>query len=168
MLPLKNLARKGLISNITRNYIKKARVYAFVHGPLTGYIKLWVAHGPGMPGTFSLPPQVSDPNIHHGTCMTHVSWCMPGSLTSGFLLIRWRGKRFQHSRCLHNGSLAKPQLKLGHGQMIIFIQHNGSNPQIIPVSKRSSWPLATARLRSDKLLNNLINCWTTSHDTKYS
>ena len=31
-----------------------------------------------MPGTFSLPPQVSDPNMHHGTCMTHVSWCMPG------------------------------------------------------------------------------------------
>ena len=31
-----------------------------------------------MPGTFSLPPQVSDPDMHHGTCMTHVSWCMPG------------------------------------------------------------------------------------------
>ena len=26
---------------------------------------------------------VSDPGIHHGTCITHVPWCMPGSLTRG-------------------------------------------------------------------------------------
>ena len=26
-------------------------------------------------------PQVSDPGMHHGTCMTHVPWCMSGSLT---------------------------------------------------------------------------------------
>ena len=26
---------------------------------------------------------VSDPGMHHGTCMTHVPWCMPGSLTCG-------------------------------------------------------------------------------------
>ena len=24
---------------------------------------------------------VSDPGMHHGTCVTHVPWCMPGSLT---------------------------------------------------------------------------------------
>ena len=51
---------------------------------------------PGMPGTFSLLPQVSDPDMDHGTCITHVPWCMPGSLTSGFLGSRWRGKRSQH------------------------------------------------------------------------
>ena len=28
-------------------------------------------------------PQVSDPDMHHGTCVTHVPWCMSGSLTSG-------------------------------------------------------------------------------------
>ena len=27
--------------------------------------------------------QVSDPGMHHGTCMTHVPWCMSGSLTRG-------------------------------------------------------------------------------------
>ena len=43
-------------------------------------------------------PLVSDPDMHHGTCVTHVPWCMPGSLTSGFLWSRWRGKRFRHSR----------------------------------------------------------------------
>ena len=28
-------------------------------------------------------PLVSDPGMHHGTCVTHVSWCMSGSLTCG-------------------------------------------------------------------------------------
>ena len=28
------------------------------------------AHAPGMPGTFSPSPQVSDPDMHHGTCVT--------------------------------------------------------------------------------------------------
>ena len=48
------------------------------HGPLARYVRLWLAHAPGMPGTFSPPPRVSDPDKHHGTCMTHVPWCMPG------------------------------------------------------------------------------------------
>ena len=52
------------------------------------------AHAPGMLGTFSPPPLVSDPDMHHGTCVTHVPWCMPGSLTSRFLLSRRRGKTF--------------------------------------------------------------------------
>ena len=55
-----------------------------------------------MLGTFSPPPRVSDPDIHHGTCVTHVPWCMPGSLTSGFLWSRWRGKRSRHSRRMRN------------------------------------------------------------------
>ena len=56
--------------------------------------KIVGAHAPGMPGTFSPSPQVSDLDMHHGTCVTHVPWCMPGSLTSGFLWNRWRGKTF--------------------------------------------------------------------------
>ena len=43
--------------------------------------------------------------MHHGTCVTHVPWCMPGSLTSGFLWSRWRlgrGKRSRHSRRMRN------------------------------------------------------------------
>ena len=60
-------------------------------GPLTRYAKLRVAHAPGMSITFSPPPRVSDPDMHHGTCVTHVPWCMQGSLTSGFLWSRcWR------------------------------------------------------------------------------
>ena len=51
-----------------------------------------------MPGTFSSPPRVSDPDTHYGTCATHVPWCMLGSLTSGFLWSRWRGKRSRRMR----------------------------------------------------------------------
>ena len=58
------------------------------HGPLTRYVKFRVAHAPRMPGTFSPPPiskkqPVSDPGMHHGTCLMHVPWCMSGSLTCG-------------------------------------------------------------------------------------
>ena len=65
-----------------------------LHGPLTRYTKLQVVHAPGMPGTFSPPPQVSAPDMHQGMCMTHVPWCMPGSLTSGFPLKSVAGKMF--------------------------------------------------------------------------
>ena len=51
-----------------------------------------------MPGTFSSPMGVSDPDMQHGTCVTHVPCCMSGSLTSSFLWSRWRGKRSRHSR----------------------------------------------------------------------
>ena len=43
--------------------------------------------------------------MHHGTCVTcvtHVPWCMPRSLTSGFLWSQWRVKRSQHSRRMRN------------------------------------------------------------------
>ena len=33
------------------------------NGPLARYVKLRVAHAPGMSGTFSPPPQVSDPGM---------------------------------------------------------------------------------------------------------
>ena len=36
------------------------------------------------------------------TCITHVPWCMSGSLTSGFLWSRWRGRRSRHSRQMCN------------------------------------------------------------------
>ena len=68
------------------------------HGPLARYAKLRVAHAPGMPGMFSPSPRVSDPSMHHGTCVTHVPWCMPGSLANGVLWSRWRGKRSRQSR----------------------------------------------------------------------
>ena len=32
---------------------------------------------------FKRKPLVSDPGMHHATCVTHVPWCMSGSLTRG-------------------------------------------------------------------------------------
>ena len=55
-----------------------------------------------MPVTFSPSPLVSNPDMHHGTCVMRVPWCMPGSLTRGFLWSRWRGKRSRHSRRMRN------------------------------------------------------------------
>ena len=55
-----------------------------------------------MAGTFYPLPRVSDPDMHRGTCVTHVPWCMLGSLTSGFLWRRWRGKRSRHSWRMRN------------------------------------------------------------------
>ena len=48
----------------------------------------------GNAGNVFPSPQVSDPHMHYGTCVTHVPWCMPGSLTNGFLWKRRRGKTF--------------------------------------------------------------------------
>ena len=67
-----------------------------LHGPLARYVKLRDAHAPGMPGTFSPPPRVSDSDIHHGTRVTYVPWCMTGSLTSVFLWSQWREKRSRY------------------------------------------------------------------------
>ena len=72
------------------------------YGPLTRYAKLPVAHALGMPGTFSPPARVSDPDMHHGMCVTHVPWCVAGILSSGFLWSRWRGKRARLSRRMSN------------------------------------------------------------------
>ena len=72
------------------------------YGPLTRYEELWVAHAPGMPGTFSPPPRFSDLGMHQGTCVTHMPWCMPGSLTCGFLWFRWQGKHSRHYRRIRN------------------------------------------------------------------
>ena len=72
------------------------------NGLLARYAKLRATHAPGMPGMFSPLPGVSDPDMHRGTCATHVPWCMSGSVTSGFLWSRWRGKRSRHSQRMCN------------------------------------------------------------------
>ena len=59
-----------------------------LHGPLTRYVKLCVVHAQEIREGFprhrlQRKPLVSDSGMHHGTCVTHVSWCMPGSLTRG-------------------------------------------------------------------------------------
>ena len=40
---------------------------------------------------------VSDPGMHHGTCVTHVLWCMSGSVARG-----GGGNRSRHSQRMRN------------------------------------------------------------------
>ena len=102
-----------------------------VHWPLARYVKLRVAHAPGMPGTFSPPLRISDSDMHYGTCVTHVSWCMTGSLTSVSFFSRWRGKRSRHSRRMRN-----PQFyvsgKRPMGEWLHPIQNNECNHLSMP------------------------------------
>ena len=79
---------------VQKKHYKSESVPAHFQWASCQILKLWFAHAPGMPGTFSPPPRVSDREMHHGTCVTHVPWCMSGSLTSGFRWNRWRGKTF--------------------------------------------------------------------------
>ena len=89
----------------------------FSHGPLATYVKLRVAHVPGMPGTFSPPPQVSDSDMHHGTCMMHVPWCMPVSLTSVFFK-SVAGKTFNNPQFYVSGK--RPMWAQGSISLMIF------------------------------------------------
>ena len=77
---------------------------AYVHGSWASYQirKCAGCARAGNAGNIFQPPRVNYPDMHHGTCVTHVPWCMPGSLTSGFLWNRWRGKRSWHSRRMRN------------------------------------------------------------------
>ena len=70
--------------------------------PLATYVILRGSHAPGMLGTFIPPPRVSDPDMHHSTCVMYEPWCIPGSLTSSFLWSQWRRKLYRHSWCMHN------------------------------------------------------------------
>ena len=76
-----------------------------------------------MPGTFSPPPRVSDPDMNHGTCVTHVPLCMPGSLTSDFLWYWWRGKRSRHSRRMRN-----PQFDVSGKRPMVNVWYWESSP----------------------------------------
>ena len=69
------------------------------HGPLVRHVKLQVVHAPGMQGMFSPSPRVSDSAMHHGTCVMHVPWCMPGAV---FYENGGGEKHSRHSRRMRN------------------------------------------------------------------
>ena len=85
---------------------------------------------------------VSDAEMHHGTYMTYVPWCMPGSLTSGFILSRWRGKRFRHPRRMRN-----PQFCISGKRPMNIIHevavHRKSNEKQTYFKEKSHWSQVT-------------------------
>ena len=122
------------------------------NGPLTRHVKLLDAHAPGMSGTFSPQPRINDPDMYHGTCVTPVPWCMPGSLTSGFLWSRWRRKLYRHSRRMRN-----PQFYVsGNRSMVGFSRH------ILVLaasfnSHRQSFRFTTRQITGSELVSSLLN-----------
>ena len=81
--PIKAFSMDGLCSKMPRMY--PSQTVGWVNGSLARYVKLRVMHAPGMPGTSSPSPGVSDPDMYRGTCVTYVPCCMSGSIISAFL-----------------------------------------------------------------------------------
>ena len=120
----------------------------------------------GNAGNVSPPPRVSDSDtdMHPGTCVTHVPWCMPELLTSGFLLSRWRGKHSRHSRCMR-----KPQIyvsgkrPMGH---FLNLQNDSTRAwtwRILAV-KQSNYLLPGFKMCVNRLfLESYRNFWSTHH-----
>ena len=88
-----------LIDSNIRFYFSQV-FHSFSHGLFARYIILRVAHAPGMPGTFTRHRGLAIPTWI--TAHAWRTWCMSGSLTSGFLWSRWRGKRSRHPRRMRN------------------------------------------------------------------
>ena len=101
-----------------------------------------------MLGMFFPPPQVSDPNMHLGTCITHMLWCMQGLLTSSFLWSRWRGKLSRYSQHMRN-----PQFcisgKRPKGKLWDFIVRNMHTSQLW-------WQLYKIIVNSQKTSHSLL------------
>ena len=72
------------------------------YGPLARYVKLGLRMRRECRELFPRHRGFCNPDMHHGTCVTHVPWCIPGSLTIGFSWSRWRGKHSWHSRRMRN------------------------------------------------------------------
>ena len=62
------------IINQHDRYENNAVTHVSNQEPLSRYVKLRVAHAPGMPKKFSRPLRVKDPDMHDGTHVTHVPW----------------------------------------------------------------------------------------------
>ena len=74
----------------------------YVYANEVPYVKVWVAHAPGIPGTCSPPPTSKETassrsrhasrHVRDACVLLHVWIANP----------RWRGKRSRHSRCIGN------------------------------------------------------------------
>ena len=101
----------------------------------------------GIAGTFSHPPRISDPDMHHGTCVTHVPWWMQGSLTSRLLWSRFREKRSRLSRRIRNPQFnvsdKRPMPPSCYPQIFWFVQKTVYSgwTQIIPLKGVNAIPV---------------------------
>ena len=68
------------------------------HGFLTRYAKLRVAHAPGMPGTFSLPPTSKENASQRSRHASRHVRDARAVMHVGIAIPRWRGKRSRNFR----------------------------------------------------------------------
>ena len=77
-------------------------LFRFGHGPLARYVKLRVAHAPGMSRTFfTLPTSKETASKRSRHASRHVRDAR-AVMHVGIANPRWRGKRSRHSRRMHN------------------------------------------------------------------
>ena len=72
------------------------------YGPLARYVKLRVAHAPGMPGTFSPPPTSNETAIKRSRHASRHVRDARAVMHVGIANMRWWGKRSRHSRGMRN------------------------------------------------------------------
>ena len=85
-----------------------------------------------------MKPRVSDPDMHHGTCVPHVPSCMSGLLAMHVGIANpWRrGKRSRHSRRMQN-----PQFYVSGKRLItLLLAVSGVTPMRQTKSFRLSGP----------------------------
>ena len=98
-----------------------------------------------------------DPVMHHGTCVTHVPWCMPRSLASGFLWSWRRGKRSRHSRRMRN-----PQVCVSGKRPIISWSTYWKL-----INKDTTWPAREAEILGFFVSSNSNLCFVSVSGVKY-
>ena len=113
-----------------------------------------------MPGTFSPPPRVNDPNMHHGMYVTHVPWCLSGSLISGFLRSRWQGKRSRHSQHMRN-----PKFYVSGKRPIAIVNFVAVIVKILTKFLPTLWPCKSVSII---VMQNYTHSWWILHTQRYN
>ena len=102
---------------------------------------------------------VSYPDMHHGTCVTHVPWCMP----CGFPLSRWRGKRSQHSRRMRNPQFYVSGKKPIQQQSVKIdvTEPESSNAVSLVLPRPVEWN--SVWYKQFPFIHNVYHCWSRDH-----
>ena len=113
------------------------------------------------------PATTGGPDMHHGTCVTHVQWCTPGSLSQVSFWSRSRGKRYRHSRCMRNPQFYVSGKRPMTGKLYLLGTFSGRNLHVmdwsdVPCSPHirtwSSLPIAVNILRMEfKKFHDIYN-----------
>ena len=121
------LSEINVFGSLVTNY-NSCWFWLLIHGPLTRYAKLRVVLAPGMWECRELfpchalqrKPLDSDPDMHHGTCVTH-----------GISNLQWWGKRSRNFRRMRNPPFT--YLVTAHGLTSTVIYLNSHCPWMLLV-----------------------------------